>query len=177
MTSANNLNLLNSPLTYLTNGDMEDCGHVSKSYFLEHKIPYGEFEGEFYPLTQRELSFLGSESMPEIPFQLMGGYSAILESKKYIAIAFEVSFSKGTTQEARATSKELGIALLDLAKDLSGAKIYIDNDVSYEGFDGCGFFEVNLYIPFDTVFSIASNYDVWVSYLQPLLKSAIGHLN
>jgi hypothetical protein len=164
---------------FLTNGILENCGHIDKSHFIDNSIPYGEFDGEFYPLTDHEVSYLSDDAMPDLLFQLSCGYSALLNNEKFIVIAFEVEFDvdgdnwfNHDKPKARAYVEKLTAALLNVAKDVDGARVYSDSEISFEDDSGYGFCEVNLYVPFETAFFKAGSHDEWVSYIQPILKVA-----
>lgn len=91
--------LRNKPL-YLTNACCEHA-HGTPEIFAIHRLNYGQFNGDFYPLTDAEAQYIAEDEVCSDDGAMLAltGYSALYEGRKHIMPTIELPF--GDDQPSR----------------------------------------------------------------------------
>ncbi len=78
---------------YLTNACCE-AAHGQEAHFNELGLSYGEYEGQFYPLTEDEEKFIAEDEVYSFDGRMLAmmGYTALYRGKKYFMPSIELSF-------------------------------------------------------------------------------------
>jgi len=156
-------------LVYLTNGCCEDTGHVDAALFAKLGLEAGEWEGEFFPLTDAELKYV-YEDVADVAdgFGALTGYSALYQGKKYLMPSIELYFGEGGN--------------VGDADALAFGKAYVEDvKARVEGVGGHVFLEeehdqdrhlIQVLVPFEYAMANAKDFDGWKDHLAgTLLRS------
>lgn len=136
---------------YLTNGCCESCienGKILDAFGLE----YGTFEGDFYPLTKAEETYIAEDVVTSADGRMhaLTGYSALYRGEKYIMPSIELpvgrEYDAPDPETVRKTAENYAKAILPKVESLGG-NVLIDN-----GIDEC--VVIQILIPFTTVMDL-----------------------
>lgn len=155
---------------YLTSGTCE----VTQEYddlLDKHNLPYGEFDGSFYPLTDAEAVYIADDMLMEVAdgFGALTGYSALYQGKKYLMPSIEIGWGE-----------DFGAANADEALDFANRfKAEIENRVSETGGhvilgenEGVDRHTVKVLVPFEYAAKVASDYQEWSDHLETTLLAS-----
>lgn len=147
----------------LTNGCCEHA-YGSEELLDALGLPYGEFDGDFYPLTDEEASYIAEDVVNSLDGSMsaMTGYSALYRGKKYINPTIELPVAPHDDfppeEEVLAFAKRYVEAIRPKVEGLGG---YV---IQNRGFDDC--VEISILVPFEKVLEIGQR---WYDTLQWLL--------
>ena len=164
---------------YLTNGCCENA-HGSEALFNRLKLDYGNFQGEFYPLTDAEVSYISEDGVPTPEGQAEMGYSGLYKGRKWLMPSIEVCFldsverpfsekSYGTegvyktTHEAKDKVDALAAQYRPRIEALGG---YVFTFYDYG--PSSDRHTIQILIPFEAAFKLGS-YDKYKTWLSELL--------
>jgi len=161
----------NEPV-YLTNGCCESTDHVDAALFERLGLEAGSDHGAFYPLTDRELKYIGEDYADVASgFGAHLGYSALYQGGKYLMPSIELYFGEGGNVTSEAA--------------LAYGKVFVD-DVKgrISGIGGHVFLEeehdedrhlIQVLVPVEYVMSKTEDFDAWKAHLEDvLLKSDLA---
>ncbi len=154
---------------YLTNGTCEATHDYIEELLTKAGIPFGNAEGEFYPLTEDEEKFI-AEDVADLGdgIEAILGYTSLYKGKKYLMPSVELCFGEGTfTTEKYALdfANELKQKFQDRISQVGGHVILSENE-EYDRH------VLKLLLPFDYAIAKAKNFDEWKKHLeQELLVS------
>lgn len=174
---------------FLTNGGCENSEHLSEADFLDDLgLEAGEWEGEFYPLTEKERQYIGEDAFSPMEDEYgMMGYSVYCNDQKYLYLNFEIPYlliaQENYDDKAGAYAKHIKLRDLILAacEKLNGLIDWHD-DYEYEftNDDGSldeGKYQSGMLVPFETAYEKASDFNEWQNYLNELFASIATKLD
>ncbi len=165
----------NAAPLYLTNQGCE----VTENYadLLDRfSLPYGEFEGDFYPLTKAEEIYIADDMQDEIGNGIgaLMGYSALYKGQKFLAPSVEVQWGEvyGASSDAEALEfAKRFVAEIEPRVSAIGGHVLLEEDMGPDRH--C----VQILIPFTHAQATAQDYDGWASYLTNDLLKTSGTLD
>lgn len=164
-------------LIYLTSAVCEDTGHASAQFLDAMGLPYGSFNGEFYPLTEREIALTADDAANLGGFSALMGYTVLLEGKKYLAPTFELTYGYDTPKSVdKASARSANNNLLEIVRTLAtqtDGRYLWDKEPEFEsGYVAPrGKYVATVLIPFEYAAANASDYNEWVSHLDGKIRS------
>jgi len=154
---------------YLTNGCCEDTGHVDAALLASLGLEAGEWEGDFYPLTDAEAKYI-YEDLADVAdgFGAMTGYSALYQGKKFLMPSIELYFGEdGIVSEADALA--FGKAYAEDVKarvEGIGGHVFLDEEHDQDRH------LIQVLVPVEYAMRNAKDFDGWKDHLaSTLLKS------
>lgn len=164
---------------FLTSGCCEDTGHVGESELQSLGLDFQSFDdGASYPLTEEEQNFIAEEYLDIDGNGLLClmGYSALLNGRKYLVPAIEVSFDESvpnsmlTQQEAQELNQKARAIGARIAYITDGYYMWSDNpDIMFN--DDHGRYVTDLFIPMDYAKSVAIGLDTWQAHLKGIVSA------
>jgi hypothetical protein len=147
---------------YLTN----QCGEVTEQYddlLDDLGLEFGSFNGEFYPLTDREAVYI-ADDLADVAggCGAVMGYSAVYRGKKYLLPSIEIGFDPekfGDRSEALALAYELEDELGDRLAAIGG-HVILDEDHDQQRH------LLKILIPFGYAMSVADDFEGWKRHLE-----------
>ncbi|AXK44017.1 hypothetical protein [Erythrobacter aureus] len=157
---------------YLTN-QCTEAAHGTKEQFDHLGLSYGEFDGEFYPLTDEEVRYIAEDEVTSLDGNVLAfiGYSALYRGQKFLMPSIELTYGDkddrfATEQEALAFANTY---VADLAPKLAVAMARARVDQS-----GDDRIVIQILIPFETA-AQRGDLDSWKKYLSWLLFDPIKY--
>jgi hypothetical protein len=159
-------------LVYMTSGACE-VARVTPEQLDALRLPYGSFDGDFYPLTDEEAGYVSDDLMPSSDGAVAAllGYSVLYLDRKHLAPTIEFDH-EGSGQEGDLPSQAQALADATLyAHSLMRAVKALRGDVLVDPRgDGLGRVEVTVLIPIESAMAIGSP-DIWRACLAELLSA------
>lgn len=121
---------MNTDHLYLTNGACENAGFVGVKWMEQIGLDFGEVDGFFYPLTETEAHFVGTDNavIGESGLEAWLSYSVLYRNRKWLAPVIEIAY-KGprctgqttrTRDIAKQASKLVHDQLIERVHDVGG---------------------------------------------------------
>jgi hypothetical protein len=165
---------MNTEHFYLTNGCCENVGYIGAHAMERLGLPCGEFEGFFYPLTEAEARFIGSDhiAIGDSGMEAWLGFSILYRDCKWLAPLIEVRYRQEHAADAglrtRARAAQLSRQILDQvaerAAEVGGHVLMSESD---------GRFWIELMLPFDLAVR-HRDFDGWKHFLEQAFFAGIG---
>jgi hypothetical protein len=156
---------------YLTNQSCE-VTHDHDMLLDHFSLPYGEFDGSFYPLTKAEEIYIADDLHTEIAngFGALMGYSALYQGEKFLMPSVEVQwgeFGADTEEQALEFAKRF-VAEIEPRVTAAGGHVILDDNHPEERH------LVQVLLPFAYAQKTAQDYDSWSKHLtDDLLVSSV----
>lgn len=147
---------------YLTNGCCEHA-HSDAAMMRALRLNFGEFDGEFFPLTKEESEFIAEDLVTSEDGRMhaLTGYSALYRGKKHVMPSIELpvgpEHDAPPYAQARKEAEQYITNILPKVEALGG-NILLDN-----GFDGC--IVIQMLFPLDEVMKF-KDLDTWFARLK-----------
>ena len=122
---------------YLTNGCCENAGFVGASAMERLGLEFGEFEGFFYPLTEAEARFIGTDQVAigDSGSKAWLGFSPLYRDCKWLAPVIEIRYTeKGAANDgipfracAERTSRQIHEQVAERADEVGGHALMMES--------------------------------------------------
>jgi len=155
---------------YLTNGCCEPTHDYVPDLFGERGLPAGEFDGEFYPLTDAEAVYIGEDVAKTADGYLAFlGYSSLYKGEKFLMPSIEVLFGEEDEpgrEEAHAFVRALSDDLRPRIEAIGGHVFIVEDYADRQ--------VIQVLVPFSYAMENASAFYEWKAHLENvLLKSDV----
>lgn len=156
---------------YLTNGCCEVTHGYAEDLLKEFGLAFGEFDGDFYPLTKDEEKFIGDYMIDVADgFGALMGYSALYQRQKYLMPSIELYFGKDgavSKEDALEYGRTLSAELKERIEPIGG-HVFLDEENNKDRH------LIQVLIPFEYAMANAQSFDAWKAHLEDnLLESDI----
>lgn len=145
----------------LTNACCENA-HGTPELLAEYGLPGGNYDGDFYPLTEAESQFIG-EDLVEVyeGFEAMTGYSVLYEGRKFLAPTVEFYYGAGVSTSEQEARDACDTSLRCLSEHVGdfGGRVLVHEDMPDR-------INLMIMIPFEYARANAKNFEGWKQHLE-----------
>ena len=167
---------MNTDYVYLTNGCCENVGFVGASAMERLGLACGEFEGFFYPLTEAEANFIGTDhiAIGDSGTEAWLGFSILYRDRKWLAPVIEVRYRQEHAADAglqtracaERASRQIHEQVAERAADLGGHVLMSES---------ADRFWIEVMLPFDLAMR-HRHFDGWKHFLEHVFFAGIDRL-
>lgn len=150
---------------FLTNGCCENAGLVGAAAMERLGLPFGEFEGFFYPLTESEARYIGTDrvAIGDSGSEAWLSFSMLYGDRKWLAPVVEIRYRQGTSGDAlpdrasaQGATRRIYAQIVERAARVGGHALMVESDDR---------FWIEVMLPFELAMSYR-DFDGWKRFLE-----------
>ena len=161
---------------YLTNGCCENAGFVGASAMERLGLTFGEFEGFFYPLTEAEARYIGTDQVAigDSGAEAWLGFSILYRDRKWLAPVIEIRYRQGRDDEGAPTrayaeraSRQIHAQVAERADAVGGHALMMES---------ANRFWIEVMLPFELAMK-HRDFHGWKHFLEHAFFAGIGPID